>query len=163
MDGTEIGEHGDEGMAGCGIRWFRNPPRGLKRCSRKCCSATHRQDARKMLDKSALNHGDRIECRQCGDARIRASGVSFDAAMKKRPPRRGPSWCARMSGSARPRSDREGETRDGEGRGWLLERINNVNIDEEMTELAKNQLDFDMASRLLAEVSTDSGRNPGRR
>lgn len=28
--------------------------------------------------------------------------------------------------------------------------INNVNIDQEMTDLAKNQLDFDMASRLLA-------------
>jgi len=28
--------------------------------------------------------------------------------------------------------------------------INNVNIDQEMTDLAKNQLDFDMSSRLLA-------------
>lgn len=28
--------------------------------------------------------------------------------------------------------------------------INNVNIDQEMTDLAKNQLDFDMASKLLA-------------
>lgn len=27
--------------------------------------------------------------------------------------------------------------------------INNVNIDQEMTDLAKNQLDFDMAARLL--------------
>lgn len=32
--------------------------------------------------------------------------------------------------------------------------INNVNIDQEMTDLAKNQLDFDMAARLLNQRFT---------
>jgi flagellar basal-body rod protein FlgB len=32
--------------------------------------------------------------------------------------------------------------------------INNVNIDQEMTDLAKNQLDFDMAARLLSDRFT---------
>ncbi len=106
----------------------------------------------KMLDKSALNQrviaSNVANVATPGYERL---GVSFDAAMKKAAAA-ARSKLVRTDERHLPAPDPIGKVKpetvkveDGYWNG-----INNVNIDEEMTELAKNQLDFDMASRLLA-------------
>ena len=105
----------------------------------------------KMLDKSAL--AQRVissNVANVGTPGYERLGVSFDEALRKAAlslrstmhrtdPRHMP--AADAIGKVEPETVK---VADGYWNG-----INNVNIDREMTDLAKNQLDFDMASRLL--------------
>ena len=106
----------------------------------------------KMLDKSALTQ--RVissNVANVGTPGYQRLGVEFDKALKKAVAA-AKSKLVRTDERHLPAPDPIEKIQpeivkvaDGYWNG-----INNVNIDTEMTELAKNQLDFDMASRLLA-------------
>lgn len=106
----------------------------------------------KMLDKAAL--AQRVissNIANIGTPGYQCLGVSFEQALQKAV-RKGKMPLVRTDPRHLPDPDYISKLvpkvvtiEDGYWNG-----INNVNIDQEMTNLAKNQLDFDMASKLLA-------------
>ncbi|MHB9031055.1 MAG: flagellar basal body rod protein FlgB [Candidatus Latescibacterota bacterium] len=106
----------------------------------------------KMLDKAALHQrvisSNVANVATPGYERL---GVNFDEALK-RAVKTAQSNLVRTDPQHLPNPELAKKTEpevvnieDGYWNG-----INNVNIDQEMTDLAKNQLDFDMATRLLS-------------
>jgi flagellar basal-body rod protein FlgB len=105
----------------------------------------------KMLDKAALTQ--RVissNIANVGTPGYERLGVSFDESLRKAM-RAVKTKLVRTDPRHLPASDLAAKVKpevvkvsDGYFNG-----INNVNIDQEMTDLAKNQLDFDMAARLL--------------
>jgi flagellar basal-body rod protein FlgB len=106
----------------------------------------------KMLDKAAV--AQRVissNIAHVGTPGYERLGVSFEEALQKAV-RKGKMPLTRTDAHHLPDPDFISKLKpevmtieDGYWNG-----INNVNIDQEMTDLAKNQLDFDMSSKLLA-------------